>query len=47
MINGRTFRMEAVANNEKVRMDTLEVWEFINAGGGMGMMRNYLVEKEI
>jgi hypothetical protein len=37
-INGRTFRMEEVANDEKVRMDSLEVWEFINEGGGMGMM---------
>jgi FtsP/CotA-like multicopper oxidase with cupredoxin domain len=36
-INGRTFRMEEVANDERVRMDTLEVWEFINEGG-MGMM---------
>ena len=46
-INGRTFQMEALANDEKVRMNTLEVWEFINEGGGMGMMRNYFVEKEI
>ncbi len=37
-INGRTFRMEEVAADEKVRMNTLEVWEFINEGGGMGMM---------
>jgi len=37
-INGRTFRMEAVANDEKVRMNTLEQWEFINEGGSMGMM---------
>jgi FtsP/CotA-like multicopper oxidase with cupredoxin domain len=37
-INGRTFQMQAVANDEKVRMNTHEVWEFINAGGGMGMM---------
>jgi FtsP/CotA-like multicopper oxidase with cupredoxin domain len=37
-INGRTFRMEAVANDEKVRMNTLEQWEFTNEGGGMGMM---------
>ena len=29
--------MEEVANDERVRMDTLEVWEFINEGG-MGMM---------
>ena len=37
-INGRTFQMQAVANDEKVRLNTLEVWEFINEGGGMGMM---------
>ena len=37
-INGRTFRMTEVANDERVRLDTLEVWEFINEGGGMGMM---------
>ena len=40
--NGRTFRMEEVAEDEKVKLDTLEVWEFINDGGGrgMGMMGN-------
>ena len=37
-INGRIFRMEEVANDERVRIDTLEVWDFINEGGGMGMM---------
>jgi FtsP/CotA-like multicopper oxidase with cupredoxin domain len=37
-INGRTFRMETVANDEKVRMNTFEQWEFINEVGGMGMM---------
>ena len=37
-INGRTFQMHEVANDEKVRLNTLEVWEFINEGGGMGMM---------
>jgi len=38
-INGRTFQMEATAPDEKVKMDSLEVWEFINeGGGGMGMM---------
>ena len=37
-INGRTFRMDQVANEEKVRMNSLEIWEFINEGGGMGMM---------
>jgi blue copper oxidase len=37
-INGRTFQMEAVANDEKVQMNTLEEWEFTNENGGMGMM---------
>lgn len=37
-INGRTFRMEEVANDEIVQLNTLEVWEFINEAGGMGMM---------
>jgi FtsP/CotA-like multicopper oxidase with cupredoxin domain len=37
-INGRTFQMEEVAPDERVAMNTLEVWEFINEGGGMGMM---------
>jgi FtsP/CotA-like multicopper oxidase with cupredoxin domain len=30
--------MDQVANEEKVRMNSLEIWEFINEGGGMGMM---------
>ncbi len=37
-INGRTFQMEKVANDEIVDLNTLEVWEFINEGGSMGMM---------
>jgi FtsP/CotA-like multicopper oxidase with cupredoxin domain len=37
-INGRTFRMQEVADDERVRLNTLELWEFINEGGGMGMM---------
>jgi FtsP/CotA-like multicopper oxidase with cupredoxin domain len=37
-INGRTFRMREVANDEKVHLNTLEVWDFINEAGGMGMM---------
>jgi len=37
-INGRTFQMEAVAGDEVVQMNTLEVWEFVNEGSGMGMM---------
>ncbi len=37
-INGRTFQMQEVANDKKVHLNSLEVWEFINEGGGMGMM---------
>ena len=37
-INGRTFRMEDVAAEERVALNSLEIWEFINEGGGMGMM---------
>jgi len=37
-INGRTFRMEEVAEDEIVQLNTLEAWEFINEAGGMGMM---------
>ena len=37
-INGRTFRMEQVAAEERVGLNSLEVWEFISDSGGMGMM---------
>jgi blue copper oxidase len=37
-INGRTFQMEQVASDERVALNTSEVWEFINGGGGRGMM---------
>jgi FtsP/CotA-like multicopper oxidase with cupredoxin domain len=37
-INGRTFQMEDVADDEIVRLGSTEVWEFYNTGGGMGMM---------
>ncbi len=39
-INGRVFEMDAVANDEIVRLGDLEIWEFVNregASGGMGM----------
>jgi len=32
-INGRTFKMKDVANDEVVRLGDLEVWRFTNAGG--------------
>jgi FtsP/CotA-like multicopper oxidase with cupredoxin domain len=37
-INGRTFQMDDVADDEIVRLGSTEVWEFYNTGGGMGMM---------
>ena len=37
-INGRRFQMDAVADDEVVRLNDLEVWQFANLGGGMGMM---------
>jgi hypothetical protein len=38
VINGRTFVMDEVASEEHVRLGDLETWEFVNVGGGMGMM---------
>lgn len=40
-INGRTFQMEAVAEDEIVRLGTNEIWEIVNVPAGghmMGMM---------
>lgn len=38
-LNGRTFVMDQVANDENVQLGDLEVWEFYNSEkGGMGMM---------
>ena len=38
-LNGRTFEMEAVSQDEIVKLGDLEVWEFENRiGSGMGMM---------
>ena len=37
-LNGRTFEMDSVADDEIVQLGDLELWEFANvAGGGMGM----------
>ena len=36
-INGRAFEMESVAADEVVKLNTLEVWEFINQPGTMTM----------
>ena len=35
-INGRLFEMTGVAEDEVVRLNTLEAWELVNAGGAMG-----------
>jgi hypothetical protein len=38
-LNGRSFVMDQVANDENVQLGDLEVWEFYNSEkGGMGMM---------
>lgn len=44
VINGRTFRMHAVADWEKVKEGSTEIWQFINGdeGRGMGMMQNMM-----
>lgn len=34
-INGRVFQMEEVADDEIVQLDSTEIWEFNNTGGGM------------
>jgi len=37
VINGRSFQMTKVAKDEIVRLNTTEVWQLVNGGGG-GMM---------
>ncbi|UCG88481.1 MAG: multicopper oxidase domain-containing protein, partial [Gemmatimonadota bacterium] len=37
-LNGRTFEMEEVARDEVIRLGDLEVWEFANQSGMMGMI---------
>ena len=38
LLNGRTYRENEVANNEIVRLNTIEVWELVNSATGGGMM---------
>jgi FtsP/CotA-like multicopper oxidase with cupredoxin domain len=38
LINGRTFRMQEVADDEKIRLDSTELWELTNDDRRMGMM---------
>jgi len=44
VINGETFEMYEVADWEKVKLNSTEIWEFTNgtATGGMGMMGNMM-----
>ncbi len=37
-LNGRSFEMTAVAADERVRLGSTEIWEFVNEGGDMGGM---------
>ena len=37
-INGRTFRMTSVADDEIVKLGDLEVWDLVNSSSGRGMM---------
>jgi len=38
LINGRTFRMQEVADDERIRLNSTELWELANDDSSMGMM---------
>jgi FtsP/CotA-like multicopper oxidase with cupredoxin domain len=38
LINGRTFRMQEVADDERIRLNSTELWELTNDDRPMGMM---------
>jgi FtsP/CotA-like multicopper oxidase with cupredoxin domain len=38
LMNGRSFQMDEVADDETVRLNTLEVWEIVSEAGRMGGM---------
>ena len=38
LINGRTFQMQEVAADERIRLNSTELWELSNDDPGMGMM---------
>jgi len=38
LINGRTFRMQEVADDERLRLNSTELWELANDDRSMGMM---------
>jgi len=40
LLNNGTFHLTDVAANEIVESYSLEIWEFVNTGMGMGMMMN-------
>jgi FtsP/CotA-like multicopper oxidase with cupredoxin domain len=44
-LNGRTFDMTGVANDEIVWLGSTEVWELVNQGGGMGMMGGMMLPR--